>query len=179
MSQTNLNTKKIAFLGLMLALIIVLLMIERMLPPLPFLPPNFKLGLSNIIVMYSLFFIGKKEVFFLVVLKAFFNTLMRGPIGGLLGLSGGLLSVIIIILITWIFKKKASYVALSIAGAIFHNIGQLIVASIILQNRMLILFYLPAILIAGTILGTLTGVLLKVIMPIFDRVYGRANRSDG
>lgn len=173
MNKRMKNTKKIAFLGLMLALIIVLMIIERMIPPLPFLPPHFKLGLSNIIVMYSLFFIGKKDVFLLVALKASFNAMMRGPLGGVLSLSGGLLSVAVIVLISLIFKNKVSYVALSIAGAIFHNLGQIAVMAVYLQSPILLQFYLPIILIAGTILGTITGVSLKTIMPIFHRMHGK------
>jgi len=157
----------------MLALIIVLLMIERMLPPLPIPPGHFKLGLSNVVVMYVLFFFGKKEAFTLAVLKAFFNLLMRGVLGGAFSLAGGILSVAAIVFLGWISKGKASYVALSIGGAVFHNIGQLIVAGAVLRNWMLPVFYFPMLLAAGTVLGALTGVLLNMILPIFHRIYGK------
>lgn len=171
MNPRYLRSKKIALMGLMLAMVIVLLWIERMLPPLPILPPNFKLGLSNIIVMYILFFIGRKEAITLVVLKAFFNMMIRGPIGGLLSLSGGIASILIIILMMWIFKEKVSYTVLSIAGAIFHNIGQLIVISLLFQNFLLLTLYLPMLLVVGTISGTLTGIVLKVLLPAFERLH--------
>jgi len=171
MSQRQMRSKKVAFLGLMLALILVLVWIERLLPPLPLLPPNVKLGLSNIVVMFSLFFVGKREAVTLVVLKAVFNMLMRGPIGGLLSLSGGLLSVLAIILVAWVSKNKASYIVLGITGAIFHNAGQLIAFCILMQNWQLFLFYSPILLIAGTILGTVTGTLLKVILPALQRAH--------
>ena len=171
MSTKKTSTKKIAFLGLMLALIIVLLMIERALPPLPIPPGHFKLGLSNVIVMYTLFFFGKKEAFTLAVLKAFFNVLMRGVLGGAFSLSGGLLSVAAIVFFGCISRNKASYVALSIGGAVFHNIGQLVVAGVVLQNWMLPVVYFPILLVTGTVLGTVTGILLNMILPIFQRIY--------
>ncbi|MCL1986983.1 MAG: Gx transporter family protein [Firmicutes bacterium] len=165
------SAKKTAFLGLMLALIMVLVIIERMLPPLPMLPPQFgRLGLSNVIVMYVVFFTGKKEAITMAILKSIFNTLMRGAMAGLLSLTGGLLSVFMIIALSWLFKEKISYVALSIAGAIGHNLGQLVAACIIMQNWMLFLAYLPILLVAGAIFGTLTGIFLNIIMPIFKRI---------
>jgi len=164
------KTFKIAFLGLMLGTIIVLLVIERMLPPLPFLPPHFKLGLSNIIVMYTLFFVGKKEALTLAILKSFFNLLMRGPLGGLLSLCGGMLSIIIIILLSGAFKSKISIFVLSIFGAIAHNVGQIAVVSALLQNINLLIYYMPVLLVAGGIVGAITGMSSKILMPILSRL---------
>lgn len=166
------STKKVAFLGLMLAIVLILITIERMLPPFPMLPPQFgRIGLSNVIVMYLIFFTGKKEAFTMAVLKAMFNFLMRGPTAGLLSLSGGLLSIIFILALWWIFKDRISYVALSIAGAVAHNIGQLAAACIMMQNWLLFIGYFPILLISGAVFGTVTGVFLKIIMPVFDRIY--------
>jgi len=166
------NQKKIAFLSLMLAFIFVLVMLENMLPPLfPMLPPQFnKIGLSNVIVMYVVFFVGKKEAVAMVVLKALFGFLMRGPMAGLLSLSGGLLSAVFIILLLWIFRDKISYIALGVAGAIGHNLGQLAVASLVLENWDLFVFYFPILLIAGVIFGSITGTFLKIIITAFNRM---------
>ena len=171
MSQRHLRSKKIAFLGLMLALIIVLLWFERMLPPIPFLPPQMKLGISNVVIMFVLLFVGVKESFTLVVLKALFNMLIRSPVGGLLSLSGGILSVLILASLVWIFKHRISYIALSITGAILHNAGQIIIFCVIMQNWRLLLVYSPILLVAGTILGTLSGILLKVLLPSLNKIH--------
>ena len=171
MKQKRLSTKKIAFLGLMLALILVLVWFERMLPPLPVLPPNMKLGISNVIVMFSLFFVGKREGFMLVGLKALFNVLLRGPIAGLLSLSGGLLSACVIVLIIWIFKEKASYVVIAIAGAIAHNAGQLLAFCAIMRQFRIFIFYSPVLLVSGVALGTLTGIMLKLVLPALQKAH--------
>jgi heptaprenyl diphosphate synthase len=166
------KTKKLTFMGLMLALIVVLISIERMLPPLPMMPPQFgKVGLSNIIVMYMFFFIGKKEAFFIAALKALFNLLLRGPIAALLSLSGGLFSIVIIFILYCVFKNKISYVSLSVAGALGHNIAQLFVACVLMQDWMLFTFYFPILLIAGAIVGTATGMSLKIIIPVFKKIH--------
>ena len=170
------SARKIAFMGLMLALMLVLIAIERAMPSLPLLPPHLgRIGLPNVIVMYVLFFVGKKEAVTIAVLKAGFNVLMRGPLAGLLSLSGGLLSLIIILVLWWVFGDKISYVALSIGGAIGHNAGQLAAFSIVFQSWSFFMFYSPVLLISGAIFGTVTGVFLRVIMPVFDRVYKRVD----
>ncbi|MCL2500120.1 MAG: Gx transporter family protein [Defluviitaleaceae bacterium] len=167
------SAKKLTFLGFMLALMVILIFFERMLPPLPMLPPQFsRLGLSNIIVMYIFFFVGKREAFLMAVMKAIFNLLMRGPMASLLSLSGGLFSVAVIFILWWVFRDRISYVALSIGGAIGHNLAQLLVACAVLQSGYLFLFYLPILLVAGVVSGTLTGISLRVIMPVFDKING-------
>ena len=166
------SVKKIAFLGLMLAFILVLAMLENMLPPFfPLLPPQFsRIGLSNAVVMYIVFFVGKKEAFTMAVLKALFGFLTRGPMAGLLSLAGGLLSIFLIVLLLWAFKDKISFIALSVAGAIGHNLGQITVASLVLENWNLFVFYFPFLLISGAVFGTITGTFLKVIMSVFDKM---------
>ena len=57
---------------------------------------------------------------------------------------------------------------ISIAGGITHNIGQLIVASIVVENMKLV-YYLPALLIAGTITGFLIGILSKKLLPVVKK----------
>ena len=155
----------------MLAVIVVLLAIERMLPPMPFLPPHFKLGLSNIIVMFAILFIGSKEAFTLGILKSFFNVLMRGTVGGLISLSGGMLSIAAIALLMHITKRRITVVSLSIVGALFHNIGQLFMASFVLSSPYLLVGYMPVLLVVGVIVGILTGIAAKIIMPVFKQIY--------
>jgi heptaprenyl diphosphate synthase len=165
------KTKKIAFIGLMLAIIAVLSAIEHiLLPPLPFLPPNMKLGISNIIVMYCVFFIGKAEAVTLNIAKSLFVLLMRGPAAGMISFCGGLLSIGVIILLIKIFGERISYTAVSVAGAVAHNAGQFAAVSIMVYSPYII-YYLPVLMISGVILGTVTGFLLKSIMPAFHYIF--------
>lgn len=157
-------------MGLMLAVVMALSFIEHMLPPLPFLPPNLKLGLSNIVIMYSLFFLGKQEAFTLAVLKSGFVLLTRGPVAGLLSITGGLLSVAVIILLLLLFKSRLSYVTASISGAIAHNVGQIIAASFVMGMDM-IFYYLPVLIVSGIVMGIVTGTMLKILLPVFDSTY--------
>lgn len=171
MEQNNITkTKKITFMAMLLTLIVVLSIVESMFPTLPFFPPGVKLGLSNIVTMYSLFFMGKKEGLFLAILKSFFIFITRGTMSGILSFCGGISSITIILILIFIFKNKMSYIVISIIGAIFHNIGQLIAISLLLGSNY-VFYYFPVLLISGIIMGSITGILLNTIMPVFDNLF--------
>jgi heptaprenyl diphosphate synthase len=163
------DSKKIALMGLLLALVFVLSLVENSLPPIPFVPPNVKLGLANVAGMYCIFFVGKKEAVFLTVSKSLFVFITRGFVASVLSLTGGLLSVAVIIIAWKLSKNSLSYVTYSILGAIFHNIGQIIAFSLLMRNWYMF-YYLPALLVFGVIMGTVTGSLLKSIMPYFKNI---------
>ncbi len=153
---------RIALLGLMLALALVLSFFESMLPALPFLPVGVKLGLSNIVTMYCLFFLGAKPALAVAVLKALFVLLTRGPIGALMSLAGGLLSVSVMLLCRRTFSLGERLT--SIIGAIAHNLGQLFMAGLLLRSAYAF-YYFPVMILSGVLMGLLTGLLLRFVMP--------------
>lgn len=154
-------------MAIMLTLIVVLSIFEGALCAALMLPPGVKPGLGNIVIMFALFFIGKKQAFCLNVLKGLFALITRGVTAGILSLCGGLLSMCVIILLMLAFREKISYMLLSISGAIAHNMGQLIMASIII-NSSFALYYFPVLIISGAVMGSITGILLKTLMPVLN-----------
>jgi heptaprenyl diphosphate synthase len=169
------KTHKLVLTSLFFAIAIILSIIENSLPPLPIAVPGVKFGLSNIAVMYVLFFIGKESAYMVAVLKAVFVFATRGWIASVLSLTGGILSLTIMILLMVLFREKISYLILSIAGAVFHNIGQLIAVSIVYTNLYL-MYFMPVLLVTGVLAGVVTSVLLNVIRPAFKRV-GFSNKN--
>jgi len=167
MSNPASKAYKTAFMGLMLGLALALSFLESLLPVLPYLPVGVKLGLSNIVTMYCLFFMGTKESFSIAFLKSAFVMLMRGPVGGALSLAGGVASVTVMLLLKKI--PMLTEQILSIAGAISHNIGQLIVATFLVSNYY-VLYYIPVLMIAGFVTGGCIGILAQ---EVFLRLGGR------
>lgn len=165
----NQKTRLLVLTALMFAFALVLSIVENTLPPVPIPVPGVKLGLSNIAVMYALFFLDKKQAFAIAVLKALFVVITRGIIAGFLSLSGGILSLVVMTLLMLVFKEKITYLVLSIFGAVFHNIGQFLAISLIYTN-IYILMYLPILLISGVVAGIATSTLLRFIMPAFKRL---------
>lgn len=157
------RTRYITYMAMLLTLTIVLSIFESMLPSFTAIP-GVKLGLANIVVMFTVFFIGKKQAFALNIAKGIFALITRGAVAGVLSLCGGMLSILVIIFLLNIFKDRISYMLLSIAGAISHNIGQITAVSFMLN--IYAYMYLPVLIVSGIVMGSITGVLLKTLMPV-------------
>jgi len=158
---------RIALLGLLVALAVVLSLTESLLP-IPAPVPGIRLGLSNIVVMFALLNLRRTDALAVALLKALFVAITRGTTAGLLSLTGGLAALGVMTLILLLSKDKATYVLISVAGAVFHNIGQIAMASVILQTALWP--YLPVLLISGVVTGFATSVLLKLTSPVFQRL---------
>lgn len=163
----SLKLRRLVVLGILFALSVILSIVEDLLH-LPVLAPGVKLGLANIVVMYTLFFMGSRSALLISVLKALFVFITRGLIASFLSLSGGLLSIAVMALVLWLLKEKVSYLTVSIAGAVFHNMGQLLVISVLYTN-LLLWVYFPILLVSGLLAGVATSTLLKVSLPAFKR----------
>lgn len=159
---------RVALLGLLFALALVLSLLEGLLPGIPGLPAGIKPGLSNIITMYALFFLDGAAGLVIACLKSLFVLLTRGPVAASLSLAGGLLSVGAMLLAMRRFPG-ASVLALSVLGALCHNLGQFAMAGVLLRTRALWV-YLPLLLAAGAGMGALTGALLAMLLPALSRL---------
>ena len=168
-NRRNYNkTHSIALSGLLFALAMALSFIEGTLV-IPGLLPGMKLGLANIVVMYALFFMGPKQAFVLDVLKAFFVFLVSGWTAGFLSLCGGLLSLLVMWLLYYHCPLRPTWFILSVCGALAHNIGQLLGASVILSTAVS-LYYAPIMLVLGLVMGMLTSVTLRAMLPALGRL---------
>ncbi|MCL2034627.1 MAG: Gx transporter family protein [Oscillospiraceae bacterium] len=163
------NTRRVCVTGLMLAMIAAVSWLEHTLPQPLFLPPNFRLGLSNIIVMYCFFFMGRGSAALLNVLKALAVLLFRGPFAGAMSFCGGMAAILALLLLNLLFGAGLSYTAAGICGALAHNLGQLAAASVIVRTN-IFLAYLPSLLIAGAVTGAVTGIMLKAAIPLLDKI---------
>ena len=143
--------KKVAYLGLFLGLALVCSYLESLVP-IGFGIPGIKLGLTNVVVILLMYCIGAKEALVISLLRIFLIGFLFNPASILFSLAGGLLSFILMYLMkrTNLFKC----LSVSLVGGISHNIGQIIVASVIVENYN-ILFYIPVLLVAGIITGFL------------------------
>ena len=152
--------KKVAYLGLFLGLALVCSYLESLVP-IGFGIPGIKLGLTNVVVILLMYCIGAKEALVISLLRIFLMGFLFNPASILFSLAGGLLSFILMYLMkrTNLFKC----LSVSLVGGISHNIGQIIVASVIVENYN-ILFYIPVLLMAGIITGFLIGIVSQEII---------------
>lgn len=154
--QSRTNTRvNIAVLAMFAALSFGIYALETLIPnPIPI--PGIKLGLSNIIVLVVLNRYGCKEASLVLVVRLLLSMLLFGTLLSLLySAVGGILCLGVETVLDKLFKKKYIFITAAF-GALFHNIGQLIVAFIITRSPGM-LIYVPYLVIAGIITGFLTG----------------------
>ncbi|MCY6484853.1 Gx transporter family protein [Clostridium aestuarii] len=163
------KTQKLTFISLLVAQGLVLHVFERMLP-VPFIAPGAKLGLTNIITVLALYMFNFKDVFLIIILRIILATLLGGTLSGFLySIAGGILSFIAMYLMKRLGEKDISVIGVSIAGAIFHNIGQVIIAALVVENAMMFT-YLPILLVAGIGTGFFVGLTSKYLLPFLKRI---------
>ncbi len=154
------STKKIAFLGLFVALAFVLSYIEFLLP-LSIGIPGAKIGIANLAVMVTLYTIGEKNAIALSVIRVVLVGLTFGNISMMIySLAGAALS-----LVAMLIAKRTGMLSMSgvsVLGGVFHNVGQIVVAMLVLETDALF-YYLPFLIVIGTITGVVIGIVSNLI----------------
>lgn len=158
------KTSKMVYMALLVSMALILSLIERMIP-VPFITPGAKLGLANLVIMLSVYTLDSyKESFTVLILRLLLSTMLGGNVSMFLYSSvGGILSFIVILLVKNLGGKYVSIIGVSAAAAVFHNIGQLFVASLILNNFNIFL-YLPLLSMAGIGTGIFIGISCNYIL---------------
>lgn len=156
-TQMN-STKRLVFMGLLIAQALVLSYIERWIPLNLWIPiPGVKLGLANSVTIISLYLFSFQEIFLLIIIRTILNAMFVGGFSSFLySFAGAMLSFLGMFCIQRGLKEKVSPIGVSAIGAMLHNLGQLIVASLVVQNAR-IMYYLPPLMISGLITGLLIG----------------------
>ena len=150
------NTRHLVFIALSVALALAISLVEQMIP-LPFIAPGARLGLSNIIILTSLVVFGFRDAFTVAVLKSVLLMLVTGQVSSMFySLAGSVLSVTAMFLALRYGSNFLSMIGVSIIGACAHNIGQFIVAALVLQGTEVFL-YLPVIFLLGLFTGIFVG----------------------
>ena len=154
------KTKRIAYLGLLIALAFIFSYIESLIP-VNLGVPGAKLGLANLVVIVTLYILGERDAFVLsmirIVLVGFTFANMASMI---YSMAGGIVSYVVMVIAKK--TKLLSITGVSVLGGVFHNVGQIMVAMAVLETASLI-YYLPVLLIAGIVSGVAIGILGAMI----------------
>ena len=153
--KTPVNTKKLTTLSLLAAIALALYGVESTLPPLVPIP-GIKLGLANIITLVVLWKYSGKDAFFVLIVRILLATMFFGQAMSLLySLSGGILCLFAMLFIKKLLHGHYLYLT-SMTGAIFHNLGQILVA-FLLTGVPAVMVYLPFLLLSGLVTGLFIG----------------------
>lgn len=147
--------------ALLTAIALTIFMIEAQIPaPIPI--PGIKLGLANIITVFAIFVYTPKDALLILFVRIFLGSVFSGQISTILySGAGGLLCFLSMLMVKKILTDQQLWVA-SIIGAIFHNIGQIIVA-VLVTSTIGILVYLPILMVSGIAAGLFTGLCTQVL----------------
>jgi len=146
---------------------LVLHYIEHFFPP---LAPGAKLGLANIVTLVCLHLFGFPEAMSVVIIRSILGPLLGGsPTAIMYSMAGGVLSCIIMAVLYFKFSNYFSLLGISLAGAVFHNIGQLLTASLLYGTIGILFTYLPILMLSSIITGNFIGLVVKYIIRFLSR----------
>jgi heptaprenyl diphosphate synthase len=170
---------RLALLG---ALAIAMHVMERLVPsPIPWL----RLGLANIITLVTLYLYGFRGALTITLIRVLAGSLLTGTFLGppfLLSLAGGILSVSAMSLARGIFRGAFGPLGLSLIGAFFHNLAQILVAyALFIHNFPALMAITPFILFLGTLTGTANGItaifILEGLQKSMDTVQNNVDEN--
>lgn len=149
------KSKRVATFGVLVALAFIFSYIESLVA-FSGLIPGMKVGLANIVIVLALYKLGEKEAFFISFVRIVLVGFTFGNMSTMLySMAGGILSFLAMCIAKR--TKLFSIVGVSILGAIFHNIGQIVIAIWMLESSVLV-HYLPLLLLSGLITGIVIGI---------------------
>lgn len=146
---------RVAYFGVFVALALIFSYVESLIP-FHIGIPGVKLGLANLIIVIALYKMDVKSAFLLSITRVILSGFIFGNLFSIIySLAGGVLSLAIMA----VMKKNQGFsvMGVSIAGGVFHNIGQLIVAMIVVETYS-VAYYLPVLLISGLVTGLVIGI---------------------
>ena len=155
------KTKKIAVLALAIALAMILSFVESQIPAFVAIP-GVKIGLANIAVVFVLYKLGWKEAVLISLVRVVMVSMLFGTLVSLFySVAGAVLSLTGMVLL----KKTGlfSTVAVSVTGGVLHNVGQILMACLLLETNVIV-YYLPFLILSGVIAGVVIGVVSAIMV---------------
>ncbi len=170
MSTQQEKLRRLTVDALLLSLALVLSVVERWIPLELLVPlPGIKLGLANVVTLLAVLELQMTDALALVFIRSLLLGFISGPTTFAFSLTGGLLALLVMWGSHRINRGFFSIIGISLQGAAAHNMGQVAVAALLLQEPRLLTMYLPLLLLTGLVTGTLTGLVAQPVVAWFRR----------
>lgn len=156
------KTKKIALLGLLTAIALTIFLIEAQIPPVVPLP-GVKLGLANIVTVFTVFTLGAKEGAAVLACRVFLGAVFAGNFSSILySASGGLCAILVTIALKRVLRENQLWTA-GCLGAVAHSVGQILAAMAVTRTAG-VLMYLPILAVISVFTGLFTGLCAQFLV---------------
>lgn len=167
----NSKAKRVAVCGLLTALALVLSLVERMFPLSAAVPvPGIKLGLANVVTLFALTRLGKRDAFAVLLVRVVLASVFMGSVTSFLfALFGGVLALAVMALLLPFEGRWFSIPGISAAGAAAHNIGQIGAAMLVLRS-VYVAAYLPLLLVSALVMGLVTGLTCRATLEHLEKI---------
>ena len=162
------SARRITLLALLTAIALTIFMVEAQLPVLVPIQ-GVKLGLANIITVYAVFVLGPGDALLILISRVFLGAVFSGQMMTLLySMGGGLLAWLAMVLLRRALTRRQIWLCSPVA-AVFHNIGQLLVAAGVMKTWV-VMAYLPYLLLSGIVTGLFTGLCAQFLINHLEKL---------
>ena len=166
------NVRKLTTMAMLTAISMIVFLIEAQIP-LPFAVPGVKLGIANVITLYAIWTLGRREALAILLIRVFLGNIIAGNVMAMAySLAGGLLCWVIMSLLKPIMGRSQIWL-MSILGALGHNAGQLGIA-ILISGTTTMIWYAPVLIVAAVVTGAFTGYLTQILLGHMDKLQKHA-----
>ncbi|MBQ7400229.1 MAG: Gx transporter family protein [Clostridia bacterium] len=171
MQDRKLRLRKMSLCAVFLAASVIISFVESMSGINGFIPlPGVRLGFCNIAVMACLFLVSSTGAFAIAVIRPLFLFLFSGnPVSLAMSFCGGMLSFLSLVVTKKLYGRVLSFAGISCISAVFHSIGQL-AAAMMLMSDVSLVCYLPVFVAASSVAGSVSGSVMNIIMPRLSKI---------
>ena len=156
------NVKRLTLCALLTAIALTIFVAEAQIQ-LPIPLPGFRLGLANIVTVYAMFAMGPRDTLLILLSRIILGGLFAGGSTLPFSLAGGLCCYLSMLVLRRFLSLNQLW-ACGAIGAIFHNVGQCLMAIFVYRAKQLIFFYFPFIMITGITAGFFTGLAAQFLL---------------
>jgi len=159
------NIHKLTRCALFAAVALIVFVLESLIPPL--VPvPGFKIGLANVVTLSALYILGRREAFFILIVRIVLGNIFTGQLVSMMySLCGGFLCFLVTAALKNCFKNDTLW-ALGIIGALCHNLGQTLCAYF-MYDSVSIIYYGAVLCLASFVTGAFTGLCAQFTVKHF------------
>lgn len=162
--------KKMVQMGMFLAYALILSYVESLIP-FGFGIPGIKLGLPNLAIVVCLYYYGTVEALSLNLMRIMLSGFLFGNLYTIMySIAGGMFSFFVMCILKR--SRRFTVKGVSMAGGVFHNLGQLLIAAFVVATPG-VFYYVPYLLIAGSLTGWLIGLSTKTVIPFLHKLEGK------
>ena len=164
------KNQRLVYIALLAAQAVIISILERAIP-FPFaIAPGAKIGLANIITCMALYTLSVRDAGKVVAIRLILAALLGGNLSSFMySASGAFLSFVGMLAVKQLGPKRISLIGVSVAGAVMHNVGQLLIASWIAQTWT-VLLYLPVLSFIGILSGIAIGIIANYLLTHVEKL---------